>query len=265
MTAAHPQILMCPPDYYGIEYEINPWMSRQRQADRELAIEQWEGLVAVLSRLGVEILLLTPAQGLPDLVFTANAALIYRRRAVLSHFRHTQRQGEEPLCRRVVQANMASPSSIAARRSILRRGGRRSVLRRHALRRLSHSQRRPQPAAGSASCSTVEVIPLELVDAHYYHLDTCFCPLAAGRGDLVSQAFDDYGRRATGRAIPTLIPVAARRSPVVRVQRRGRRQTTSSPTPAARSCMQALSRPRLHVRTKRRYPNSSKPAAARSA
>ena len=25
-----PRILMCPPDYYGIEYEINPWMSRSR-------------------------------------------------------------------------------------------------------------------------------------------------------------------------------------------------------------------------------------------
>ena len=29
-----PRILMCPPDYYGIEYEINPWMSR---AARQLA------------------------------------------------------------------------------------------------------------------------------------------------------------------------------------------------------------------------------------
>ncbi len=28
-----PRILMCPPDHYGIEYEINPWMNRQRPAD----------------------------------------------------------------------------------------------------------------------------------------------------------------------------------------------------------------------------------------
>ena len=92
------QLLLCPPDYYGIEYEINPWMSRQRQADQKLAMEQWQGLVSILTRLGVEISLLTPAAGLPDLVFTANAALIYKRRAILSHFRHEQRQGEEPLC-----------------------------------------------------------------------------------------------------------------------------------------------------------------------
>ena len=34
---------MCPPDYYGIEYEINPWMSRSRNSIAELAREQWRG------------------------------------------------------------------------------------------------------------------------------------------------------------------------------------------------------------------------------
>ena len=33
---------------------------------------------------------------LPDMVFTANAALIYRRQAILAHFRFAERQGEEP-------------------------------------------------------------------------------------------------------------------------------------------------------------------------
>ncbi len=32
-----PRILMCPPDYYGIEYEINPWMSRSRGSSLERA------------------------------------------------------------------------------------------------------------------------------------------------------------------------------------------------------------------------------------
>ena len=32
-----PTILMCPPDYYGIEYEINPWMSRSRQSEHRIA------------------------------------------------------------------------------------------------------------------------------------------------------------------------------------------------------------------------------------
>ena len=32
-----PRILMCPPDFYGIEYEINPWMSRARGSSPERA------------------------------------------------------------------------------------------------------------------------------------------------------------------------------------------------------------------------------------
>jgi len=27
------ELLLCPPDYYGIEYEINPWMSVAHAAD----------------------------------------------------------------------------------------------------------------------------------------------------------------------------------------------------------------------------------------
>ena len=39
-----PRILMCPPDHYGIEYEINPWMNRSLGAVRELAFRQWQNL-----------------------------------------------------------------------------------------------------------------------------------------------------------------------------------------------------------------------------
>ncbi|HEX3315368.1 MAG TPA: hypothetical protein VHR72_10780, partial [Gemmataceae bacterium] len=71
-----PRILMCPPDFYGIEYEINPWMSRARGAVVERAHQQWHALHDTLIGLGVQIELMTPQAGLPDLVFTANAGLV---------------------------------------------------------------------------------------------------------------------------------------------------------------------------------------------
>src|SRR5689334_21055966 len=89
-------ILMCPPDYYGIQYEINPWMSRAKQADHAEATRQWHDLHELLIAAGAQVSLLPPVEGLPDLVFTANAALIYRKQAVLAKFRHPERQGEEP-------------------------------------------------------------------------------------------------------------------------------------------------------------------------
>ncbi|HEX5445218.1 MAG TPA: amidinotransferase, partial [Pirellulales bacterium] len=51
------------------------------------------------------------------------------------------------------------------------------------------------------------VIPLELVDPYYYHLDTCFCPLAPGRAIYYPPAFDDYGLRALRESVEELIPV----------------------------------------------------------
>src|SRR5438093_996013 len=68
-------LLLCPPDYYGIEYEINPWMSRARGAETALAQEQWRGLHATLSKLDCKIELVLPQPKLPDMVFTANAGL----------------------------------------------------------------------------------------------------------------------------------------------------------------------------------------------
>ena len=35
-SPANARILMCPPDYFGIEYEINPWMNIHQGADPNL-------------------------------------------------------------------------------------------------------------------------------------------------------------------------------------------------------------------------------------
>ncbi len=61
----NPSILMCPPDFYGIEYEINPWMSRSRASDDELAREQWKSLFDLLTSLGADIRLMPPSKGFP--------------------------------------------------------------------------------------------------------------------------------------------------------------------------------------------------------
>ena len=51
------------------------------------------------------------------------------------------------------------------------------------------------------------MIPLELVDPYYYHLDTCFCPLSPGEAIYFPPAFDDYGRKALEELVTSLIPV----------------------------------------------------------
>ena len=96
MTAP-PGILMCPPDHYGIEYEINPWMNRSLGAVRELAFRQWKALRDTLVSLGVAVRELHPVAGLPDLVFTANAGLVLRDVFLSSRLKHDVRAKESPV------------------------------------------------------------------------------------------------------------------------------------------------------------------------
>jgi N-dimethylarginine dimethylaminohydrolase len=53
----------------------------------------------------------------------------------------------------------------------------------------------------------VRVLPLELVNPRFYHLDTCFCPLAPGEAIYHPEAFDTYGRKVLESHVPKLIPV----------------------------------------------------------
>jgi N-dimethylarginine dimethylaminohydrolase len=59
------ELLLCPPDHYGIEYEINPWMSRARGAEAPVAQKQWKELHATLSKLDSKIHLITAQPRLP--------------------------------------------------------------------------------------------------------------------------------------------------------------------------------------------------------
>jgi N-dimethylarginine dimethylaminohydrolase len=50
------------------------------------------------------------------------------------------------------------------------------------------------------------VLPVELVNPRFYHLDTCFCPLAPGEALYFPEAFDAYGRKVLEAHIPRLLP-----------------------------------------------------------
>lgn len=207
----HPHLLMCSPEFYGIEYEINPWMNRERQADHALAVKQWSDLRSVLESLGATISLLEPVKGLPDLVFTANAAMIFRRTAILSRFRHVQRQGEEEHDARWLADHGFEIVRLADRMYFEGAGDAlfcgETLFAGYRLRSDVKSQQRVGKLVGC------RVIPLELVDPYYYHLDTCFCPIAPGQAIYFPGAFDSYGRKALAESVPDLIAVNAEEAP----------------------------------------------------
>src|ERR1039458_5236891 len=89
-------ILMCRPDHFDIEYEINPWMHVDVAVNRKAAREQWDALYKTFTDLGETVELIPQIDGLPDMVFTANAGVVWNHNVVISRFHHAERQGEEP-------------------------------------------------------------------------------------------------------------------------------------------------------------------------
>ena len=200
-----PRILMCPPDFYGIEYEINPWMSRSRGSSREAAHQQWDALRDALVGLGVEIETMTPRPGLPDLVFTANAGLVFGKRFFSSRFRHEVRAKESPHFDAWFAGHGFTVEHLPE--GVYFEGAGDALFCGD---KLIAGYRIRSDALGHQFLGNtlgVQVLPVELVDPRFYHLDTCFCPLAPGEALYFPPAFDTYGRKVLESNIPKLIPV----------------------------------------------------------
>lgn len=189
------RFLMCAPDHYDVDYVINPWMEGNiHKSSRDRAVEQWHKLYNILKQHAI-VDLVTPQIGWPDMVFTANAGLVLGENVVLSRFLHKERQGEEPFFKTWFEENGYTvhllPKDLpfeGAGDALLDREGRwlwagygfRSELDSHPY---------------LAKWLDIEVLSLRLTDERFYHLDTCFCPLANGYLLYYPGAFDAYSNR----------------------------------------------------------------------
>ncbi len=87
-------VLMCSPTYFDIEYEINPWMHTDNQVQQDVARQQWLALNGIYGKLGWQVEHIDPVEHLPDMVFTANGALVIDHKVALPTFRAPDRQPE---------------------------------------------------------------------------------------------------------------------------------------------------------------------------
>ena len=184
-TVPAPRILMCPPDHFAIEYEINPWMNVRVGSDDNLARQQWTALYRALEGLGVSVELIESIPGLPDLVFTANAGLVYHELFIGSRFRYGVRQGEAPYFESWARkqgfqvVELPTGYNFEGAGDALFCGD--TLIGGYRFRSDVKSHHWIGERLG------VEVLPLELIDPRFYHLDTCFCPLASDLAPVLSR------------------------------------------------------------------------------
>ncbi len=194
---------MCPPDYFTVDYVINPWMAGNEGAlDIGEAKRQWASLRDALAE-HAEIVVMEPQPKLPDMVFTANAGAVYGNRAVASHFMPKERRAEEPHFKRWFRDNGFElydlPEDIGFEGAgdclLDRRGpwlwtgyGFRTEIEAH-----EHI----------ASFFDRELVSIRLTDSRFYHIDTCLCPLTDGYLLYHPPAFDYDSRIAIETRVPS--------------------------------------------------------------
>jgi N-dimethylarginine dimethylaminohydrolase len=192
--------LMCRPDYFDVTYEINPWMDVDRRPDAELAIEQWERLVAAFEAAGAKVELLPPVAGLPDLVFTANAGLVDGERVFVSRFRYPERRPESAHDEAWFRAagfkvvEVADPSPRFEAGDAIPFGD--SLIAAHGFRTEAATYDWIAPLVGST------VVSAPLIDRQLYHLDVAFCPLDSRHALVARPAFDRWTLAAIGAVVP---------------------------------------------------------------
>ena len=196
------RILMCPPDFFTVDYVINPWMAGHEDSlSVELARRQWHLLRDKLAEFA-DIVTMDAQPDLPDMVFTANAGVVYGDKAVASHFMPHERRPEEPHFKKWFADNgydlLALDEKIGfegAGDCLLDRGGP-WMWTGYGFR--TEIEAHPEIRA----FFDTDVVSIRLTDDRFYHIDTCFCPLTDGFLMYHPPAFDFESRIAIESRIP---------------------------------------------------------------
>ncbi|MEU4831107.1 dimethylargininase [Streptosporangium sp. NPDC023615] len=194
--------LMCRPDHFAVEYAINPWMHPEAGADREVAIRQWETLRSVYLDLGHRVSLVEPVEGLPDMVFSANGALVVDGRVYGARFAYPQREAEGPAYLRwftengydrvheAAFVNEGEGDFLTLDHLVLAGTGFRTNITAH---------KEAQEFLGRP------VVTLQLVDPRFYHLDTALFPLDGHNVAYFPGAFSPGSREVLENLFPDAV------------------------------------------------------------
>lgn len=180
--------LMCEPKFFDVCYVINPWMEGNLgKVNKAQARQQWQNLYDIVAGLA-SVSLIEPVAGLPDMVFTANAGLIHKNEVIVSSFLHAERQLEAKHFEQFFSSQGYSVHHLH-QDTIFEGAGDALFDTQGRLWAGSGTRSDAHALDEIAAVFDVEAIGLELVNLHWYHLDTAFCPLPHGQAIAYEKAF----------------------------------------------------------------------------
>jgi len=200
-VAQKKSVLMCRPEYFTVSYRINPWMFPENPTDQDLAMSQWLYLYETYQRLGIDVDLIDPIEGLPDMVYAANGGFVLDGIAYGAKFRHAERAAEGPaylahLANRGFDAHEAVEVNEGEGDFLLVGD---VILAAHGFRSEGGSHEELATLFGRP------VISLTLINPNYYHLDTALAVLDENTIAYLPSAFDAESNRVLQERYPDAI------------------------------------------------------------
>jgi N-dimethylarginine dimethylaminohydrolase len=168
------------------------------KVNKALARRQWQNLHDIVAGLA-SVSLMEPVAMLPDMVFTANAGLIHKNEVIVPSFLHKERQPEAKLFERFFASHGYSVHHLQ-QGTIFEGAGDALFDTQGKLWVGSGIRSEPQALDEIIAVFDVKAQGLELVDPHWYHLDTAFCPLPENRALAYAKAFSGTSVAALNEA-----------------------------------------------------------------
>lgn len=168
-------ILMCRPNYYRVDYVINPWM-KIGSVDQTKALKQWEKLVDIYHELGVDVAIIEQQREFPDMVFAADqGVLVDDGTILLSRFRYKERQGESEIYEKWYSQHGYKVRKLSPDMYFEGNGELQSW--KNAVLIGTGFRTSKEAAFEIGKILNKEILTIELINESFYHLDTCLMVL----------------------------------------------------------------------------------------
>lgn len=185
------KILLCPPKYYNIEYEINPWMDVRNKVNQQKVQEEYQRLKKVYENLNCEILEIEQGIGLPDMVYAANLGSPQNNIFIKSNFKFNERKKEADIAKKYFQKLNFSIKELPENITFEGQG---DLLKAGDKYVLGWGKRTDKEAKKYLSeFLNADIIDFKLIDPYHYHLDTCFLPLNKNTVVINPHSFEEEG------------------------------------------------------------------------
>lgn len=207
------KVLMVAPNHYGVDYIINPHMKTATGelpvVDEKRATFQWEKLKAKIEELGLKVSVVRGQENLPDMVFSANQILpLDSKRVLASKMATKERAAEVEFLMNYFKNHGYVVKELPE--NIERFEGTGDGIWHHGMELLwiGYGPRTSYSAVEYLGNDLdLAVVPLELIDENFYHLDTCFAIINSRTVVWSPKAFSKKSQELIDKFFPTTIEI----------------------------------------------------------